>query len=87
MMSCRDVAALANDHVDGRLSRGQRLGVRLHLMMCRHCRRALRQLRATIAVVRSLGARVEPAASPAPAPGEDALLAMFRRERGGGPSG
>lgn len=81
MMSCRDVAALANDHVDGLLTRRQRLGVRLHLMMCKHCRRAIRQLRATLALVRSLASNVE--APPAPAH-EGALVELFRRERGRG---
>lgn len=83
MMSCREVAALANDHVDGRLTRAQRVGVRLHLLMCTHCRRAVRQLRATIALVRELGR----APTPAPAPvTEQALLDAFRRERGQGGS-
>jgi anti-sigma factor RsiW len=81
MMSCRDVAALANDHVDGLLTRRQRLGVRLHLMMCKHCRRAIRQLRATIALVRSIAAE---ATSPPDAGCEGALVEMFRKERGRG---
>jgi len=83
MMSCRDVAALANDHVDGLLTRRQRLGVRLHLMMCKHCRRAIRQLRATIALVRSIGAQA--AAPPEPAY-EQALVEMYRRDRSRGDS-
>lgn len=78
MMTCRDVSALANDRVDGLLSRRQRIGVRLHLMMCKHCRRAMRQLEATLALVRASRA----AAEPTPA-NEGALLELFRT-RGGG---
>lgn len=79
MMTCREVAALANDHVDGRTTRRQRIGVRFHLMMCKHCRRALRQLQATLALLR--GTRTEPPPSPAY---EGAMAELFRRHRGGG---
>ncbi len=46
MMSCREAAELvASDGLEG-AGWGRRLGVRLHLLMCRHCRRYARQLRA-----------------------------------------
>lgn len=77
MMTCREVAALANDHVDGLTTRRQRLAVRFHLMMCRHCRRALRQLEATLALLRAVGP--EPPPSP---PYEGAMAELFRKHRG-----
>ena len=80
MMSCRDVTALSHDPVEGRLAWRQRAAVRLHLLMCVHCRRAFRQLRATLALLRRSRPEVE-----APAQGEDALTAAFRqhhRDRG-----
>ncbi len=46
MMICREAAELvASDGLEG-AGWGRRLGVRLHLLMCRHCRRYARQLRA-----------------------------------------
>ncbi len=52
MMSCREVGELvAGDGLEG-AGWGQRLRVRLHLLMCRHCRRYARQLRAIGACAR-----------------------------------
>ena len=78
MMTCRDVITLSDDHVDGTLSWRQRAAVRLHLFMCVHCRRALRQLRATLALLRQSRRH-----GAAPAPGEDALMATFRHHHHG----
>lgn len=75
MMSCRDVAAVAHDHVDGGLPFRKRLGLRLHLIMCAHCRRAIRQLRATVALLRRVAQDAPPPAN------EAALVAEFRRQR------
>ncbi len=52
MMSCQEVGELvAGDGLEG-AGWGQRLRVRLHLLMCRHCRRYARQLRAIGACAR-----------------------------------
>ncbi len=55
MLNCRELVqeTTANpDILDGdRL----RLSVRLHLMMCRHCRRYVRQLRRLLALLRRQG--------------------------------
>jgi hypothetical protein len=46
MPSCREVArAIGGDELEDASTR-RRLGVRLHLLMCSHCRRYARQLRA-----------------------------------------
>jgi anti-sigma factor RsiW len=54
MLRCRDVAELMSDYLDGTLGWRRRLSIRLHLMMCGMCRRYMRQMRATIALLRSL---------------------------------
>ncbi|WP_339898200.1 hypothetical protein [uncultured Gilvimarinus sp.] len=57
MLSCRDVTQQASDHIDladEPLHRPS-LQVRLHLLLCRHCRRFVRHLRAT----RTLAAQVQ----------------------------
>jgi predicted anti-sigma-YlaC factor YlaD len=75
MMTCRDVAALASAHLDGELAWSRRIGIRVHLAMCVHCRRLVRQLRVT---VRALAALRD--AAPAVTPAEqERLLVIFRR--------
>jgi len=44
MLSCKDLVAHSSDFLDGQLSLRERLGVRAHLAMCRHCRRFIRQM-------------------------------------------
>lgn len=38
MLKCHEVTAMASDWLDGELTTAEKLKVRLHLMMCRHCR-------------------------------------------------
>lgn len=45
MLSCKDVAELASHSLDRRLSWRERLGMRLHLFICRACPRYVEQLR------------------------------------------
>ncbi len=54
MLSCKEVARIvASDLLDD-LAWGRRLALRLHLLMCRHCRRYAQQLRAIAAAARGL---------------------------------
>ncbi len=39
MLSCKEVSHLASDHLEGQCSLPTRLKIRLHLLICRHCRR------------------------------------------------
>jgi hypothetical protein len=48
MLSCRDVTPLASDHLDHMLPFRQRVAIRLHRLMCVHCRRFARQLRTLV---------------------------------------
>jgi len=43
MLSCKEATRLASQAMERRLSWGERLGLRLHLLMCIGCRRAERQ--------------------------------------------
>ncbi|MDG5500119.1 zf-HC2 domain-containing protein [Marinobacter sp. BGYM27] len=51
MLMCRDLAVVASDYIDGELSPGQRLSVKVHLMMCRHCRALVNNLRNSATVL------------------------------------
>jgi len=44
MLTCKDVTRLISDSMDRSLPLGKRIGVRLHLMICRFCARYERQL-------------------------------------------
>lgn len=54
MLSCKELVAHSSDYLDGQLNLRERLGVRAHLAMCRHCRRFIRQMKVTQAVLRQL---------------------------------
>lgn len=54
MLKCRDVLALGSAYVDGATSPGERMALRLHLMICGHCRRFVHSLRLTIRTVEQL---------------------------------
>ena len=45
MLKCRDVPARAEQLMAGDMTTGQRLSLRMHLLMCAHCRRYARQLK------------------------------------------
>lgn len=44
MLSCKDVTKLLSESMDASLPIGKRIGVRLHLLICRFCARYERQL-------------------------------------------
>ena len=54
MLLCKDVTRLAASEALQSAPLGRRLGVRLHLIMCRHCRRYVGQLAAIGAGARQL---------------------------------
>lgn len=49
MLSCRQITEKASDMLDGQLPVHERLAVRVHLLMCVHCRRFQRQLESLVA--------------------------------------
>lgn len=38
MLMCRGLAEIASDYIDDELTGSQKLSVKMHLMMCKHCR-------------------------------------------------
>jgi anti-sigma factor RsiW len=56
MLSCREVVEDADRWIAGELPWRQRLAMRLHLSMCRHCRRYVHQLKMLIRAVPSMHA-------------------------------
>lgn len=48
MLKCRELAGKADQYLDGELSPRERLAIRLHILMCHHCRRYLRQMGALL---------------------------------------
>lgn len=79
MLSCRDMTELATAHAEGSLSFGQRVRFWMHLAMCEHCRRYVRQLRE---MVRAVGSMPTPVTQPS-AETEDAALRQFRNWKQG----
>ena len=60
MLNCKELVAQSSDFLDGQLSLRHRLAVRTHLAMCVRCRRFIRQLKLTQAVLRQLPEAVVP---------------------------
>ena len=77
MLRCRDVTELVGTDAVARASLRTRLGVQLHLLMCRHCRAYVRSLRQLAATARRL-ATAEAPPSDARA---DAILDAVQRHR------
>ena len=61
MLTCKEITALVTDYAEGNLSLLDRLRFRMHLGMCRNCRRYVRQMKATAA---ALGRLPPPELSP-----------------------
>lgn len=76
--SCREVTEAADDYLERRLGPWRRLKLRLHLRICQHCRRYLRQIEHTVALLKAL-----PKERPAAATSQ-ALMDAFRKRRTGG---
>ncbi|MGE3720107.1 MAG: anti-sigma factor [Bauldia sp.] len=57
MLKCREVSELASRYVDHDLGMMTRAQIRLHLMMCKHCTRYVRQLRQTVALLSEIAPR------------------------------
>lgn len=54
MLSCRDIAKQASDHIDEKLTFRQSLSYGFHLLLCGYCRKFVRHLRTTIALSHQL---------------------------------
>ncbi|TIH07117.1 anti-sigma factor [Pseudomonas leptonychotis] len=54
MLSCKELVAHSSEYIDGQMKLRRRLSVRMHLAMCVNCRRFIKQLRLSQAVLRRL---------------------------------
>ncbi len=54
MLKCRDVTEMTTDYLDGSLTLPHRMGMRWHLSICSFCRRHIKQVRATISLLRAM---------------------------------
>ncbi|MBU2872776.1 zf-HC2 domain-containing protein [Marinobacter salexigens] len=59
MLMCRDLADIASDYIDGELTNRQNLSVKMHLMMCKHCRTFIGNLRASTDLLKVHASRQE----------------------------
>lgn len=48
MLTCRELVGKADQYLDGELSLRERMAIRMHILVCHHCRRYLRQLGALL---------------------------------------
>ncbi len=48
MLSCRDIAKQASDHIDKKLTLRQSISYGFHLLLCGYCRKFVHHLRTTI---------------------------------------
>lgn len=60
MLSCKQVVDDAEHLLAGEVSLRRRLAIRLHLLICVHCRRYLRQLQLLLAALPHLRGRARP---------------------------
>lgn len=51
MIQCKDVTEEANDYINGDLPLTKRIGLFMHLMICRCCRNYMQQLHRTIDMI------------------------------------
>ena len=52
MLTCKDISTLSDEYLDGELPFKKKLSVKLHLAICKNCRRYLNYLQLTVDVVR-----------------------------------
>ena len=60
MITCKDISETASDYLEGPMTTRRRLAYRLHLLMCKHCRRFIRQFHLTIGTIQRSNSKPEP---------------------------
>lgn len=63
MFKCKDIAEHSSDYLDQRLSWQQKLAFKLHVFICKNCRRYMRQFQQTITSIKLV--KSQPKISPA----------------------
>ncbi len=77
MLSCRELSETATDCLEGKLALRQRVAVKMHLLMCKHCRAYVDQLAKTVALLQSAQARQQENIEPDPR-----VIEVFRNAAG-----
>lgn len=54
MLTCREVLARGSSYVDGASSSREKMALRMHLLICGHCRKFIRSLKLTRSTVAQL---------------------------------
>ena len=70
--TCREIAELITDYLEGSFTLSQRVRFQMHLGLCFACRNYLRQMKYTVAILRQLPSE------PVPAHIKEELLKRFR---------
>lgn len=86
MLRCNEVTRLVATDDIHRAPIGTRLMFRLHLMMCRHCRRYVRELRALGALARRQAAQLV-GSDADDAAAEERIMSAVRKAAGSGERG
>jgi len=81
MLRCQDVAEQTSDYVDGTLTWRRRVAIWLHMMLCDACHRYMRQMRATIGLLRTMGEHPLDAEKPQAASTIEWARQLFRDAR------
>ena len=53
MLMCKDLAVIASDYIDGELGPMDKVSVKMHLLMCGHCRTFIGNLRESIDLMKA----------------------------------
>lgn len=89
MITCEEFTNRVTEYLEGSVPRGERFGMWLHLVLCHHCRRYLRQMKEVVDLLHDVP-HTPQSGSADKLPGADEatkaqLLEQFRKSRG--PSG
>jgi hypothetical protein len=59
MDSCHKITKQASEYIDSNMPFSQRMKMRMHLLMCKHCRNFVSQLELTVGTIKNLGCKKE----------------------------
>ena len=54
MLGCKDITEHASDYIDKKLSLHTRIKMKMHLLICVHCRRYIHQIKTTVGTLKRL---------------------------------
>lgn len=75
MLTCKDMTTEAHNLLDGELGLWRRIQIKFHLLMCKYCRRFVRQLSLTVDTLKDVDSLDEEQCAPT----EDQVDAMVER--------